>query len=150
MIIDSWSKAGYVEGSGTVNEPRYYTFTDKNLQTGNYKYRLKQVDFNGNFDYFELEGSVIIGIPDKFSLSQNYPNPFNPVTNLEFGIPELGLESIKVYDAVGSEVETLVNEIKEPGYYTIKFNAANLASGAYFYRMTAGEFVAVKKFVVLK
>ncbi|MCB0726390.1 MAG: FG-GAP repeat protein [Ignavibacteriae bacterium] len=150
LIIDSWSKAGFVEGNGTVNEPKNYSFTDKNLQTGNYKYRLKQTDFNGNYEYYYLSESVSIGIPDKFSLSQNYPNPFNPVTNLEFGIPELGLVSIKVYDAVGREVETLVNEIKEPGYYTIKFNAANLASGAYFYRMTAGEFVAVKKFVVLK
>ena len=84
MTVDSWSKIGNVNGNGTVSEPRDYTFTDKNLNSGNYKYRLKQVDFNGNFDYFELEGSVIIGIPDKFSLSQNYPNPFNPVTNLEF------------------------------------------------------------------
>ncbi|MEZ4689009.1 MAG: T9SS type A sorting domain-containing protein [Ignavibacteria bacterium] len=132
MTVDSWSKIGNVNGNGTVSEPRDYTFTDKNLNSGNYKYRLKQVDFNGNFDYFELEGSVIIGIPDKFSLSQNYPNPFNPVTNLEFGISELGLVSIKVYDALGREEVTLVNEIKEPGYYTIKFNAANLASGVYF------------------
>ncbi|MCB0726388.1 MAG: FG-GAP repeat protein [Ignavibacteriae bacterium] len=150
FIIDSWSKAGYVEGSGTVNEARYYTFTDKNLQTGNYKYRLKQIDFNGNYEYYDLSESVSIGIPDKFSLSQNYPNPFNPVTNLEFGISELGLVTIKVYNAVGREVVTLVNEVKEPGYYTIKFNAANLASGVYFYRMTAGDFSAVKKFILLK
>jgi len=150
LTIDSWSRIGNVKGNGTTNEPRDYTFTDKNLQSGNYKYRLKQKDFNGNFEYFELDGAVSIGIPDKFSLSQNYPNPFNPVTNLEFGISNLGFVSLKIYDVTGREVVTLVNEIKEPGYYTIKFNAANLASGVYFYRMTAGDFVGVKKMVVLK
>jgi len=150
LIIDSWVKVGFVEGNGMTNEPKQYTFTDKNLQSGNYKYRLKQKDFNGNFEYFELDGAVSIGIPDKYSLAQNYPNPFNPVTNLEFGISELGMVKLKIYDVTGRELVTLVNEIKEPGYYTINFNAANLASGVYFYRMTAGEFVGVKKFIVLK
>jgi hypothetical protein len=90
------------------------------------------------------------------SLSQNYPNPFNPVTNLEFGISELGFVSLKIYDVTGRELVTLVNEVKEPGYYNIKFNAANLSSGVYFYRIVrarladAGDFVAVKKMVVLK
>ena len=146
----NWSNIGFVKGSGTTNEPKNYSFTDKNLSTGKYKYRLKQIDFNGNFEYFELAEEVNIGIPDKFYLSQNYPNPFNPVTNLEFGIPKPGFVSLKIYDVLGREMVTLVNEAKEPGYYKIKFNAADLASGVYFYRMTAGDFVAVKKFVVMK
>jgi len=145
-----WSKIGFVSGGGTTNEPRNYSYTDKNLGTGKYNYRLKQIDFNGNFEYFELAEDVIIGIPLKYNLSQNYPNPFNPVTNLEFGIPELGFVSLKIYDVIGRELVTLVNEIKEPGYYKVKFNAADLASGVYFYRMTAGNFTDVKKFVVLK
>ena len=147
---DQWVKAGFVNGHGTISEPVNYSFTDKNLTTGKYKYRLKQIDFNGNFEYFELAEEVCIGIPDKFYLSQNYPNPFNPVTNLEFGIPKLGFVSLKIYDVLGREMVTLVNETKEPGYYKIKFNAADLASGVYFYRMEAGDFVEVKKFVVMK
>ena len=145
-----WIKAGFVNGSGTSNAPVNYSFTDKNLTSGKYKYRLKQIDFNGNFQYYELPEEVSIGVPDKYSLEQNYPNPFNPVTNLEFGISELGLVKLKIYDVTGREVVTLVNEIKEPGYYKIKFKAGNLASGVYFYRMTAGDFSAVKKFIVLK
>ena len=91
-----------------------------------------------------------IGIPDKYSLSQNYPNPFNPYTNLEFGISNLGFVTLKIYDVIGREIVTLVNEIKEPGYYTTRFDGSKLSSGVYFYRLTAGDFVAVKKLVVLK
>ncbi|MBS1552172.1 MAG: T9SS type A sorting domain-containing protein, partial [Bacteroidetes bacterium] len=147
---NQWVKAEFVSGHGTISEQMNYSFTDKNLTTGKYKYRLKQIDFNGNFEYFELAEEVNIGIPDKFELSQNYPNPFNPVTNLEFGIAKLGFVTLKIYDVLGRELVTLVNEIKEPGYYKIKFDAGNLSSGVYFYRMTAGDFVAVKKFVVMK
>jgi len=147
---EGWSKIGFISGSGTISEPANYTFTDKDLLTGKYKYRLKQIDFNGNFEYFELSEEVSIGIPDKYELSQNYPNPFNPVTNLEFGIAKLGFVSLKIYDVLGRELVTLVNEIKEPGYYKIKLDAGNLSSGVYFYRMSAGDFVAVKKFVVMK
>ena len=111
---------------------------------------MKQIDFNGNYEYFELANDVIIGIPAKYYLSQNYPNPFNPVTNLEFGIPDLGFVTLKIYDVIGRELVTLVNEIKKPGYYKVTFNASDLSSGVYFYRMTAGDFVAVKKFLVLK
>ncbi|MEZ4689003.1 MAG: hypothetical protein R3A12_02025 [Ignavibacteria bacterium] len=112
-ISSDWIKAGFVKGSGTLNTPVNYSFTDRGLQSGKYNYRLKQIDFNGNFTYYELPEEVTIGIPDKYELSQNYPNPFNPVTNLEFGISELGLVSLKVYDVMGREVVTLVNEIKE-------------------------------------
>ena len=150
QMSNEWSKVGFVQGIGNSEAVNNYEFTEKGLNTGKYKYRLKQIDFNGNFKYYELTGEVNIGIPDKYELSQNYPNPFNPVTNLEFGISKLGFVSLKIYDVIGRELVTLVNEIKEPGYYKIKFNGSNLASGVYFYRMTAGEFIAVKKFVVLK
>jgi hypothetical protein len=145
-----WSRIGFVSGGGTTNEPREYSFTDRNLETGKYKYRLKQIDFNGNFEYFELAEVVSIGIPDKYDLSQNYPNPFNPLTTINYDLPSDGIVTLIVYDILGRELKTLVNEMKTAGYHKIQFNAADLASGAYFYRMTAGEFVAVKKFVVLK
>ena len=85
-----------------------------------------------------------------YRLYQNYPNPFNPTTNIEFTIPKESLVSLKVYDILGKEITTLVNERKSEGNYTINFNATNLPSGVYFYRMQAGSFVSTKKFVLLK
>ena len=150
QISNEWNKIGFVSGNGTSTEIHNYEFIEKGLNTGKYNYRLKQIDFNGNYEYFELAEEVSIGIPDKYQLSQNYPNPFNPVTNIEFAIPELGFVSLRIYDVMGRELVTLVNENKEPGYYKLKFDAGKLSSGVYFYRMTAGDFVAVKKLVVLK
>ena len=156
--IDNWIRTGYVysNGNGTTNGITEYMFTDRNLNSGNYKYRLKQTDFNGSFEYFELQETVSIGFPDKYSLSQNYPNPFNSTTTIQFGIwsaaadSDFGFVTLKIYDVSGKEIVTLVNENKEPGYYNIKFNATDLSSGVYFYRMTAGDFVAVRKLIVLK
>ena len=89
-------------------------------------------------------------LPGKYSLSQNYPNPFNPVTNLEFGIPKLGFVSLKIYDVLGKEVATLVNENLSPGTYKYSFNASNLSSGIYFYRIKAGDFVQTRTMMLLK
>ena len=91
-------------------------------------------------------------VPEKFSLSQNYPNPFNPNTNLEFGIPELGFVSLKVYDVLGNEVATLVNETKPAGTYNYQFSTVNyqLSSGIYFYRLEAGEFSEIKRMILIK
>jgi len=87
---------------------------------------------------------------DKFVLYDNYPNPFNPTTNLEFGIPDLGFVSLKVYDVLGKEVKTLVNEIKQAGYYKIQFDGSNFASGVYFYELRSGNFVSQKRMLLLK
>ena len=89
-------------------------------------------------------------VPTRFELHQNYPNPFNPVTTINYDLPENGIVTIKIYDILGRQMKTLVNEMKTAGYHKIIFNAADLSSGAYFYRMTAGDYVAVKKFVVMK
>ena len=150
MFNENWLKAGFVNGNGNTNNMSNYTFTDKNLQTGKYKYRLKQTDFNGNFKYYELSNEVTIGVPDKFYLSQNYPNPFNPVANLEFGISELGFVSLKVYDSQGKEVVTLINENKEPGYYNIQFEGSKLSSGVYYYRLESKGFSQTKRMMLLK
>ncbi|MBK8981614.1 MAG: VCBS repeat-containing protein [Ignavibacteria bacterium] len=145
-----WNKAGFVTGNGTSNQPNQYSFTDRNLESGNYKYRLKQIDFNGSFKYLELAEVVSIGVPDKYDLSQNYPNPFNPVTAINYDLPIDGIVTIKVFDILGREMKTLTNEMKNAGYYKLTFNVSDLSSSAYFYRITAGDVVAVKKFVVLK
>ena len=89
-------------------------------------------------------------LPSNYALSQNFPNPFNPTTTIKYSVPKAGLVTIKVYDILGREVTTLVNEQKTVGNYEVQFNAAKLASGVYFYRMQAGDFVDIKKLLLLK
>ncbi|HPS65557.1 MAG TPA: T9SS type A sorting domain-containing protein, partial [Ignavibacteria bacterium] len=145
-----WTKTATVQGKGNSSVPVEYSFIDRNLSSGKYSYRLKQIDNNGNFEYFNLSGDVIVGVPAKFDLSQNYPNPFNPATKINFDLPKDGQVSLKIFDMLGRELSTIVNEIRKAGYYTVEFNASNLASGVYFYRISAGEFSSVKKMIVLK
>lgn len=89
-------------------------------------------------------------VPENFQLDQNYPNPFNPVTNLEFGISELGFVSLKVYDMQGREVSTLINKKLSPGSYKLDFDGSNFTSGSYFYRLVAGDFIETKKMILAK
>lgn len=146
-----WNTIGSVSGSGTVYEERQYSFTDKNLVTGKYEYRLIQIDYNGNSTAdHSLSNIVEIGVPSTFALSQNYPNPFNPVTKIAFQIPLEGLTKLVIFDMSGREVATLVNELMSPGYYTYLFNGANFSSGVYFYRLVSGSNVITKKFLLLK
>lgn len=88
--------------------------------------------------------------PDCFELSQNYPNPFNPITNIKFQILNYGNVILKVYDILGKEIKTLVNENLQPGTYSIRFDATGLSSGVYFYRMNAGDFVETKRMVLVR
>jgi len=147
---NNWSKIGFVSGHGTVSTPSNYSFEDRNLMSGKYKYRLKQIDVNGNFEYFALNGEVEVGVPKTFNLSQNYPNPFNPVTKINFDLPENGKVDLRLYDMLGREVAILVNEVRTAGYYTVNFDASKLSSGIYFYRMNAGKFSSIKKMAVIK
>jgi len=147
---NDWKKIGFVQGHGTVTTSTNYTYEDRNLSSGKYKYRLKQMDYNGNFKYYDLQNEVVIGIPDKFSLSQNYPNPFNPKTKINYDIAKDGIVMIKIFDNSGREASMLVNEFRQAGYYAEEFNATNLSSGVYFYKLVAGSFVAVRKMVLLK
>jgi len=89
-------------------------------------------------------------LPNKVSLSNNYPNPFNPATTINYQIPKASNVQIKVYDVLGKEVAELVNEKKEPGRYNVQFDASNLPSGLYFYRMQAGKFSEVRKMLLMK
>jgi hypothetical protein len=88
--------------------------------------------------------------PSNFELTQNYPNPFNPSTTIRYSLPKSGMVSLKIYDILGKEVKTLLNENKEAGYHQITFDAGNLASGIYFYTLKAGNFVSTKKLTLMK
>jgi hypothetical protein len=114
---------------------------------GNYGTILKTTD-GGGITSMEYNGNSELSLD--YYLSQNYPNPFNPKTNFEFQISNFGFVSLKVYDILGSEVATLVNEVKQPGTYKIEFNAGQLSSGIYFYRIQAGSFSQIKKMILLK
>ncbi|MEO8512976.1 MAG: T9SS type A sorting domain-containing protein [Ignavibacteria bacterium] len=130
-----WSKTDYIPGHGTSNAPNGYLFKDEKLKTGNYRYRLKQIDYNGNFEYFTLEGDVTVNPPHNFEMSQNYPNPSNPKSKINFEIPVDGRVTIKVYDIIGREVYSLLDGNRAADYYTVEFDGTNLASGVYFYRI---------------
>ena len=145
-----WNKIGSVAGNGTVTNTKEYSFTDKNLSTGKYKYRLKQIDYNGNLSYYELQNEVVVGVPVKFFLSQNYPNPFNPKTTIEFDIVKESNVILKVFDISGREIKTLINELKPAGYYSVFFDGSNFATGIYFYKISADNFSDVKRMMLIK
>ncbi len=144
-----FEKVGFINGKGTTSKTNSYTYTDNNLSNGKYIYRLKQIDFDGSFNYSkEVEVNVLN--PVKYSLEQNFPNPFNPTTNITYQVAEAGNVSIKVYDLVGNEVAVLLNDFKNPGNYSLTFNASNMASGVYFYTMKTNNFLMTKKLILLK
>jgi hypothetical protein len=148
--VISWSKTGFVEGSGTSNSAKEYSFTDKNLNAGTYSYRLKQIDRDGQFTYSQ-EVEIIIGnAPSIFELKQNFPNPFNPASVISYQLPFTGHVSLIVYDAIGNEVVILVNEVKEAGYHSATFNASNLSTGVYFVRLQSDDAMQMKKMMLLK
>lgn len=147
-----WEKIGFVNGSGNTNTQTSYTFTDRKLIDGVYKYRIKQIDLNGNYEYFMPQNSaeLVIGKPVNFEISQNYPNPSNPVSKIDFQVPYDTRVSLKVYDLTGKEVSVLADGNLTAGYHTVEFNGSNLASGIYIYKLTADNFTAVKKLVLVK
>ena len=159
----------FVEGHGTTTEFQVYSYSDRDLNVGSYSYKLKQIDFDGTFDYSNVV-EVDIPAPAVFALEQNYPNPFNPSTSIQYAVSSRQFISLKVYDILGNEIETLVNEEKPAGTYEVEFNASSLpgyvsakggyASGVYFYQMLvsalqskdgkAGSFIETKKMILLK
>jgi hypothetical protein len=107
----------------------------------------------GFWFYVNLITGITAGddlLPKKFELMQNYPNPFNPVTKIKYAVPKPTHVRVEIYNVLGQRVGTLVNEEKQPGYYTVDFNASSLASGFYIYRLETGGFNAVKKMIVTK
>uniref|UniRef100_A0A832G8S2 carboxypeptidase T n=1 Tax=Ignavibacterium album TaxID=591197 RepID=A0A832G8S2_9BACT len=149
-----WTKIGFVDGNGTTTEPIAYSFIDKNPARGINLYRLKQIDFDGSYKIFNSV-AVNFNPPIDFVLEQNYPNPFNPTTVISWQSPVSGHQTLKVYDVLGNEVATLVDEYREAGSYKIEFNVAQvsrpeLSSGIYLYKLTVGNFSASRKMMLIK
>ncbi|MFZ1280562.1 MAG: T9SS type A sorting domain-containing protein, partial [Ignavibacteriaceae bacterium] len=144
-----WQSVGFVFGNGTSNSPKSYSFTDEDLPSGKYSYRLKQIDNDGTFEYSNVV-EITIGLPNKFILEQNFPNPFNPSTKISWQSPVSGHQTLKVYDVLGNEVTTLIDGFREAGNYTIDFNANKLSSGVYFYQLKAVEYIQTKKMILLR
>jgi spore germination protein YaaH len=147
------SSIGFVQGNGTTSSPHSYSYTDRVSHPGTYKYRLRQIDRDGQFRYSPEMIVTISGYPEAYSLLQNFPNPFNPVTTIQFAIPD-GMQNehvqLKLYDALGREVAVLVDEVRSPGIYSVQFNGSSLASGVYFYTLRSGNFSATKKLMLVK
>jgi len=148
-VNGEYEKIGYVAGFGTTTDPKAYTYTDTDVFTGIYTYRLKQIDLDGSYEY-SPEVSVEVIPPFEYSLEQNYPNPFNPGTNIKYSIPTEGFVNLAVYNLLGKEVALLVNGVQEAGRYEVDFDASNLASGIYVYSLRTGSFNLVKKMMLMK
>ncbi len=147
----NFSTIGFVDGKGSSTEINYYSFTDNPQLSGTNQlyYRLKQVDFDGTYSYSDIV-NVSYEVPAEFVLDQNYPNPFNPSTSIRYFIPKESFVSIKVYDFLGREVTTLVNETKSTGNYELSFDGTSLPSGTYFYTLISDNYSATKKMIILK
>jgi hypothetical protein len=148
-VNNQFEKVGYVAGFGTTTEPKAYSFTQNDLAVGNYTFRLKQVDFDGSFEYSN-EINVDVNAPAQYSLDQNYPNPFNPSTLIKYSVAQDGFVNVSIFNLLGEKVTTLVNSNMKAGSYELNFNASQLSSGVYFYSIEAGDFKAVRKMMLMK
>ncbi|MBM4171635.1 MAG: T9SS type A sorting domain-containing protein, partial [Ignavibacteria bacterium] len=146
---NAWQKIGFVNGFGNCNSEKNYSFIDQPLGGKEFKYKLRQIDFDGTYD-FSSEIIVMLDEINKFQLEQNYPNPFNPFTTISYQLPVSGQVTLTVYDLLGRKVEELVNDFQESGFYAINFNGINLPSGTYFYKLECGTFSETKKFILMK
>ena len=144
----------FVDGHGTTTESQAYSYSDRDVKVGSYSYRLKQVDFDGTFEYSNVV-EVDVPAPAEFALDQNYPNPFNPSTTINFRLAVDSKVSLKVFDVLGQEVATLLNGNIVAGSHTVNFNASSVNSGVYLYKIEAtgidgSNFVDVKKMILTK
>ncbi len=146
----TWEKIGFVDGNGNSNATLDYSFTDNSPIAGKVKYRLKQIDTDGKYEYSK-EIEISSPIPSEIELEQNYPNPFNPSTTIKFGLTEDTRVSLKIYNLLGEEVAVLINnKTMNAGQHSQSFNADKLASGTYIYRLSAGKNVMEKKMLLVK
>ncbi len=150
----SWEKIGFVNGNGNSNSPKDYSFVDDfagkpTYRTGRYSYRLKQIDNDGQFEYSKTIEVDMNGVK-KYELTQNYPNPFNPTTTISYILPQTGMVRLTLYNILGQEIRTLVNEVKEAGIHTFNFDASDLNSGMYIYKIESGSFTQTRKMTLVK
>ncbi len=156
-IFDSWKTIGFKEGKGTTSEKIRYSFEDDLSDftfSGKLYYRLKQIDYDGTFEYSKILEVNFISTPKNFALEQNYPNPFNPSTIIKFHLAEDGYTTLKVYDILGRETVTLLSEEKSAGTYSIEIDyksaGENLPSGVYVYQLSCNRTVLSKKMILKK
>lgn len=149
-IDPAWRMIGFVRGAGTTSEIQTYEYSDDLFGANSEKhfYRLKQIDFNGQFVYSNIK--ELNFPPIKFNLLQNYPNPFNPNTIIKYAVPKPSVVILIVYNLVGEQIVKLVDEFKTPGYYQVNFDASNLSSGIYFYSLSAGDITLSRKMLLIK
>jgi hypothetical protein len=155
----NWAKIGYVQSSDDKNSQSEYSFTDKELNSGKYIYRLKMINSDGTFSYSDIVEAEV-ELPKEYAISQNYPNPFNPTTKIDYQLPFDSKVTIKLYGITGEKVATLTNNELAAGFYTAELNANmfNLASGVYICRMVAQDlsklnekaFMQIRKLMLLK
>lgn len=144
-------KVAFVQGNGTSAKVIAYSFTDQNMASGNYSYRLKQIDFDGTFAYSKVVSVELNAAPTGFALSQNYPNPFNPSTSITFSVERNEMVTLKIFNSLGQEISTLFNAQGEAGKtYNVTFDASKLTSGIYFYQLNQGKNSVVKKMTLMK
>ncbi len=149
-LHNDWITIGFKSGGGTQTTLSEYFYSDdvSTINLTEVSYRLKQIDFNGNFT-FSREVNLAL-IPGGFSLLQNYPNPFNPITIIRYQLPKESRVSMKVFDILGKEVVVLVDELQDAGHKQIEFNGSSLASGFYIYKLITEEYSASRKMMILK
>lgn len=146
-----WIQIGYIAGAGTDFGENRYIYIDKEIiKSSNYFYRLKQIDYDGSYQYSSIISTEADFSNNGFELFQNYPNPFNPLTRISYNIPVSAIVNLRVFDILGNEVAILINERKEPGNYEVTFEAGNLSNGVYFYELKADDFKVVKKLILMK
>ncbi len=144
-----WKTIGFVASkNSTSNYTQNYSFIDKSAMSGKNTYRLQQIDNDGKTQYSQ-EYSITV-VPGEYFVSESYPNPFNPTTSINYQIPTNNLVTLKVYNLLGEEIATLVNEEKPAGTYNVNFDGSSLPSGMYFYKLNAGKFSETKKMMLLK
>lgn len=151
----AFATVAFVEGNGTTTEAKNYSFVDTKVETRvNYAYRLKQIDFNGEFEYSSVV-NVGMTLPTEFLLDQNYPNPFNPSTKISYSVPVKSEVTLEVYNLIGQKMATLFQGAVDAGTHTEVFDASNMASGIYLVKMIAvgengNEFTSSKKMTLMK
>ena len=146
---ETWEKIGFVQGNGNSNSPKNYSFTDEPTGGKEFKYRLKQIDIDGAFEY-SFEITAKLENVSNYKLDQNFPNPFNPYTKISYTIPQKAYVHLRVYDMLAKQVAELVNTTQESGRYEATFDGSKLPSGVYFYKLEAENYIEVKKLLLVK
>lgn len=146
----------FIPGHGTTIDPHTYSYTDATASVGSWYYRLKQIDLDGSVHHTDpVQVEVVNSVnnnagPQTFSLEQNYPNPFNPSTRIRYSVQSSGPVTLKVFDLLGKQVATLVDEVKQPGAYDFQWVADGLPSGVYHYRLQGVDGTSSRKLVLMK